>query len=130
VQSHFIKKKKYLTTDSISAEVFDIAKENKAKAIVVDSISGLTARLISRYRPETYIAVITDDAKTLNKMALTWGTYAYYLQRCKNLDELIKKSVNLVKREKIVKKRDKIIVVTGQPVGRKKGMNLIKVQEI
>lgn len=130
VTSHFIQKQKYLITDSISAEVFDLAKENKARAIVVDSISGLTARLISRYRPETFIAVITDDEKTLNKMALTWGTYAFYLRRCKNLDELLKNSVHLVKKEKIVKKGDKIIVVTGQPVGKKRGMNLIKVQEI
>lgn len=130
VRSHFIKKKKYLITDSISAEVFDLAKENKARVIIVDSISGLTARLISRYRPETYIAVVTDQYKTLNKMALTWGAHGYYLPLCKNLDELIKKSINLVKKEKIVKKGDKIIVVTGQPVGKKNGMNLIKVQEI
>lgn len=130
VSSHFLANKDYNISESISANVFDLARENKVKAIVIDSISGLTARMISRFRPETNIAVITNNEKTLNKMSLTWGAYAYHLPLCRSLDELLRKSVALVKKEKIVKSGDKIIIVTGHPVGKSQGMNLIKVQKI
>lgn len=128
--SHALPINKNFIPETISANVFDLAYENKAKAIIIDSISGLTARLISRCRPETNIIVLTNDFKTLNKLALTWGTYAFFLPICKNLDELLKKSVKLIKKDKLVKKGDKIIIVTGHPTGEKRGMNLVKVQDI
>lgn len=130
VDSHFLSLKQFKMAESISANVFDLAKENKAKAIVIDSISGLSARLISRFRPETHIVVLTNREKTMSQLALSWGAYAYYLPPCQSLDELLKKSVALVKKERLVKKNDKIVLVTGHPVGHTAGMNLIKVQEI
>ncbi|MFA6027374.1 MAG: pyruvate kinase [Patescibacteria group bacterium] len=130
VSSHFLTQKKYEMSESISANVFDLANENKVKAIVIDSISGHSAKLISRFRPETNIIVLTSHRKTLRQLALTWGAYAHLMPRCHTLDELLKKSVVMVKKEKLVKKGDKIIIVTGHPVGYALGMNLIKVQEI
>jgi len=130
VSTHFLATTPYQIAESISANVFDLATENKAKAIVINSISGLSARLISRFRPETNIIVLTSVKKTMYQLALSWGVYAYFLPTYYNLDELLKKSVALVKEKKIVNAGDKIIMVTGHPVGIKRGMNLIKVQEI
>ncbi|MFH0818486.1 MAG: pyruvate kinase [Patescibacteria group bacterium] len=130
VPSHFLTARTKNISESISANVFDLAQENNVKTIIVDSLSGLTARLISRFRPEAKIIVLTSNPATVNKMALIWSAYAYYLPLCKNLDDLLKKSVNLVKKEKLVKASDKIIIVTGHPVGESHGMNLIKIQTV
>ncbi|PIP33453.1 hypothetical protein COX22_04285, partial [Candidatus Falkowbacteria bacterium CG23_combo_of_CG06-09_8_20_14_all_49_15] len=57
--SHFLTAKTKNISESISANVFDLAEENNVRTIIVDSLSGLTARLISRFRPEAKIIVLT-----------------------------------------------------------------------
>ena len=128
--AHYLKMKKYTVEDSVSVTVNDLVIENKAKAIIVNSISGLTARMISRHRPETRIIVLTDDEKTRQQMSLIWSAEAHYLSRCKTLDELIDKSVELAKKKKLVKKGDIVIFATGQPLAKSQHMNLTKVQVI
>ena len=46
------------------------------------------------------------------------------------LDELIEQSVGLAQKRGLVKKGDKIVVVTGQPVGKRENMNLVEVQTV
>ena len=130
VPAHYLKMKKYTVTDSISQTVNDLVQENKAKAIIVNSISGRTARMIARHRPETRLIVLTDDEVTQRQMALIWSAEAYRLPACKNLDALIEKSIELCKRKKLVKKGDVVILATGQPLSRSQQMNLTKVQII
>ena len=103
VPAHYLKMQGYTISDSISMTVNELVHENKAKAIIVNSISGRTARMIARHRPETRLIVLTDDEITQRQMALVWSAEAYLLPVCNNLDEMIKKSVALCKRKKLVK---------------------------
>ena len=128
--AHYLKMKKYSVEDSVSVTVNDLVIENKAKAIIVNSISGLTARMISRHRPETKIIVLTDDEITERQMSLVWSAEAHFLPGCKTLDALIDKSVELAKKKKLVKKGDIVIFATGQPLAESQHMNLTKVQVI
>jgi pyruvate kinase len=121
---------KLSVTKAISESVFELVKQIKAKAIVAATNSGYTARMIARYRPETRNIVFVNQAQTLRQLTLSWGIYPELMPVCKSMDELIAKSVKLVKQHKLVKKGDKIVIVSGQPVGKSKNMNLIKVQTI
>lgn len=130
VPAHYVKMEKYTISDSISATVNELVKENDAKAIIVNSVSGRTARMIARHRPETRLIVLTDDEVTQRQMALVWSAEAYLLPVCKTLDEMIRKSVDLCKRKKLVRKGDVVIIATGQPLSKSQHMNLTKVQVI
>lgn len=130
VPAHYLHIPQATIDDSISIVAYDLAQHEDVKAIVVDSISGRTARLVARHRPETTIAVLTNSETTQRKMALTWGTEAYVMPKCKSLDELIKKSVLVVKQSKLVTAGDNIVIVTGQPVGTSQGANLVKLHTI
>lgn len=57
--------------------VYSMARGNPAKAILVVTHSGVTARLISHFRPETpmYVAALREDV--YRKLALLWGARAY-----------------------------------------------------
>jgi pyruvate kinase len=121
-------------TESVSAAVaqsaHELLKDSKAKAIVVASISGFTARMITRHRPEQKIFVMTNNEKTHNQLALVWGVRSFVLPDCKDLDELIDKSIETIKKHKLLIKKDKIIIVAGRPHMRKEHMSLVKVEEI
>lgn len=132
--AHYLQIKHASIEDAISVVAYDLAKQEDVKAIVVNSLTGRTARLVARHRPETIIAVLTSDVRTQNKMALVWGVIAFVMPNCRTLDELIKKSVRLMETSKLVKRGDNVVLVTGQPVGRSRdkvgGANMVKLHTI
>ncbi|OGI25022.1 MAG: pyruvate kinase [Candidatus Moranbacteria bacterium RBG_13_45_13] len=121
-------------TASISAAVaqssHELLKDSGAKAIVVASVSGFTARMIARHRPEQNFFVMTNNEKTQNQLSLVWGAESFILPDCRDLDELIDKSLETVKKNKLLKKGDRVVIVAGRPHVKKEHMSLVKVEEI
>lgn len=115
---------------AISLAGSTLARDTGSKAILVASISGNTARMVSRHRPELPIIVTAESEKVRRQLALSWGVVPYVLPKCENVDELIDEAVKLSLAKKIVKKGDKIIIIGGQPVGVEGSANLIKIHEI
>ena len=107
-----------------------ISEEIDAKMILVASISGETARMISRHRPERKIAVSTNSDRTKRQLNLSWGVEPFVLQKCKSIEELVERSVLFLKKKKEIKKGDKIIIVAGEPVGQAGNVNLLEVRDI
>ena len=126
----YFKEKKLPVTKAVSESVFQLVKDTGAKAIVAATDSGYTARMVARFRPETKIIVLVNQKKVEQQLTLSWGIYPVMMPVCRNLDELVAKAIFLVKKQRLVKKGDKIIIVTGQPVGRSQNMNLVKVHTI
>ncbi|OGE81530.1 MAG: pyruvate kinase [Candidatus Doudnabacteria bacterium RIFCSPHIGHO2_01_FULL_43_23] len=116
---------------AVADSAHELSKSTKAKAIVGATLSGFTARMIAHQRPQNAeIIMMTNSEKTYNQLSLVWGVRPYILKRCKTLDELIQQSIGLAKKRKIVSKGDKIVIVTGQPVGIRENMNLVEVQTV
>ncbi len=115
---------------AIANSAHELSKDSGSKAIVVASLSGFTARMIARHRPDQKIYVMTNGEKTHNQLSLVWGAVSFILPDCKSLDELIIKSIDALKRKRLLKKKDKIIIVAGRPHIKKEHMSLVKVEEI
>ena len=116
--------KKLSVSAAIAQSAHELLKDSGAKAIVVASISGFTARMITRHRPEQKIFVMTNNEKTHNQLALVWGARSFVLPDCKDLDELIDKSMETIKKNKLLKKKDKVVIVAGRPHIKKEHMSL------
>lgn len=116
--------------DVISQMSRALAEEVGAKLILAASISGETARLISRYRPELPIVVATATDRVKHQMNLSWGVVPFILEPCRTIEELIERSLAELKKRQMVKIGDKIIVVAGEPVGHAGHVNLLEVREV
>ncbi len=128
--AHYLAIKHATIEDAISVVAYDLAQQEDVKAIVVNSLTGRTARLVTRHRPETIIAVLTANVRAQSKLALVWGAVALIMPKCRTLDELIKRSVRLVETGKLVKSGDNVVLVTGHPVGKTGGANMVKLHTI
>ena len=121
-------------TSSVSAAVaqsaHELLKDSGAKAIVVASVSGFTARMITRHRPEQEIFVMTNNEKTDNQLALVWGVESFVLPDCRDLDELLDKSMETLRKNKLLKRGDKVVIVAGRPHVKREHMSLVKVEGI
>ena len=126
----FLGDQKESVSAAVAQSAHELLKDSGAKAIVVASISGFTARMITRHRPEQKIFVMTNNEKTHNQLALVWGVNSFVLPDCKDLDELIDKSIETIKKNKLLKKKDKVVIVAGRPHVKKEHMSLVKVEEI
>lgn len=115
---------------AVAESVFELVESTNAKAIVVLSRSGFSAQLISRHRPDTKIIALVAEDVIKRQLNIVWGVQAYKVSVKKSLDGLIKQTIQLIKKNKLVKKGSNIVIVTGQPVGRSKHANLIEVYKV
>ncbi len=116
--------------EAVSGVANILARDTRAKLVLVASLSGDTGRVVSRYRPELPIVVSTDSERVRHQLNLSWGVMPFILPRCNTVEELVDRSIGYLKRDKMVKKGDTIIVVAGEPVGSSGGVNLVEIKTI
>ncbi|MCR1899160.1 pyruvate kinase [Irregularibacter muris] len=117
-------------TDSISHATCTTAQELGASAIITATASGHTARMVSKYRPESPILAFTPDAKVVRRLTLVWGVYPVLIQDFTSTDELFDHSVHRALEEGLVQWGDLVVITAGIPLGIKGTTNLIKVHTI
>jgi len=101
-----------------------------AKVILAASITGDTGRLISRYRPELPIMLATREPKVLRQLNLSWGVDPFLIPDCASIEELVERSVAHIKKKRVAKKGDRLVVVAGEPVGQSGNVNLLEVRVV
>ena len=101
-----------------------------AKAIVVSTMSGYTARKVSNYRPECPIITTTPNKNAARSLTLNWGVIPVVVDKISNTDEMIEVSVEVVKSKMKLESKDKIIITGGFPMRRTHSTNFIKIEEI
>lgn len=110
--------------------VYAAALDTKAKAIAIITRSGVSPRLISRFRPQVPIIAFTDHALLQRQLALSWGVYAYQLKITNDLDKMIPVVSQKLKLEKLVKAGQEIVLVASHPLVQKGRMNFVKMEVI
>ena len=101
-----------------------------AKAIAVCSLSGMTARMVSRFRPHVSIMGITTDEKTWRKLALSWGIVPLMCENYTSTDVLFYTAAKLTKETLGLQSGDKIVMTGGVTNGKSGNTNLIKVDTV
>ena len=115
--------------DAISHSVCGMAMDIGAKAIVVCSISGMTARMVSRFRPPIDILGLSVNEKTWRQLALSWGVKPVMCEVYPSVEVLFYTARQLAIRELDLKAGDKIII-TGGTSGKTGATNTIRIETI
>ncbi len=116
--------------DAVTFSVVSAASAIGATAIVALTESGLTARMISRFRPAQPIVVMSPNHSVVNQAVLSFGCYPLYTESLMTIDEVTKKVRALVVAHKFAKKGDKVVIVAGMPFGSTGGTNMLLVEVI
>ena len=116
--------------DAISHAACAMAIDVGAKAIVVCSLSGRTARMISRFRAPVDILGVTTSKQTMRKLALSWGVVPAMSVEYTSTDVLFFVATQLAQQKLGLKPGDKIVITGGVTNGKSGNTNLIKVEEI
>ncbi len=115
------------TADALAAAAFDIAKTVSAAAIVCFTMSGSTARRVSRERPLVPILVLTPKAETARRLGLLWGAHPVKTRDVSTFEEMIDKSKRMALRHNLAKAGERIIIMAGVPFGTPGSTNVLHV---
>lgn len=118
------------TTDAISHATCGMAIDIRARAIVVCTISGMTARMVSRFRSPTDIIGMTTSERVWRKLSLSWGVTPVMAEEFTSTDVLFYHATTYAKKFFHLVHGDKIVITGGTKNGISGTTNLIKVETI
>lgn len=114
--------------DAISHSTCSMAIDVKAKCIVVSSISGRTARMVSRFRCPVPIIGTTTSEKVWRKLNLSWGVKPMMCEEFSSMEVMFYHAFRQAKEVFKLKKGDNVVLTGGQINGKTGNTNVIKVE--
>ncbi|MCI8342993.1 MAG: pyruvate kinase [Clostridia bacterium] len=117
-------------SDALSHSACLLARDVDAKAIVVCTRTGGTAKMVSRFRPMIDIIGMTTDARSYQKLALSWGVFPMLSEEYHSVDVLFHFAKCSARDSGLVKKGDTIVITGGTPNGKSGNSNLINIETI
>ena len=118
------------TVDAISHATCGMAIDIEAKTIAVCSISGMTVRMVSRFRSPVDILGVTTDERTWYKLALSWGVTPVMVDRFESTDVLFYTAKQKAIEAFDLKKGDRLVVTGGMTNGVSGNTNIIKIETV
>ena len=117
-------------TTAISYATCSVAMDLKAAAIITVTMSGFTANMISRYKPECRIIGCTTDEKVFRQVNLLWGVTPLMIKMEKTTDALFEEAVFKSKQAGLIKSGDTVVITAGVPLGIQGKTDMIHVVEV
>ncbi len=106
------------------------AHDLNAAAIITMSASGVTPRLISRFRPDTPIIACVMDEKVQRQLSLTWGVTPIIMDYVESTDAMMDGAVAKALEAGLIKQDDLVVITAGVPSGLAGSTNMMKVHQV
>lgn len=137
-EEHIHYKKRFYATDfkiknqldAISHATCGMAMDIGAKGIVVSSVSGMTVRMVSRFRAPVDIVGMAINKKVWYKLSMSWGVTPVLSERFDSTDVLFYHALQKAKEVLGLNSGDSVVMTGGKADGKSGNTNVIKVETI
>jgi pyruvate kinase len=116
--------------DAVSHATCATACDLEAAAIITPTISGHTARIISKYRPPCPIIAVTPSPGVQCQLALHWGIRTLLSRRAESTDETIAGAVRAAQEHGLVEQGDVVVITAGAAGSGPGTTDIMKVQVV
>lgn len=117
-------------TTAISYATCTTAMDLKAAAIITVTMSGFTAGMISRYKPDCPIIGCSVNPRVCRQLALTWGVSPILMRKEETPEDLFEEAVCAAKKAGLIQAGDTVVLTAGVPLGVSGKTNMIRVVEV
>ncbi|MFN0064576.1 MAG: pyruvate kinase [Myxococcaceae bacterium] len=116
--------------DVIAAAACRAARESGAALIAAFTLSGATARLLSRYRPEVPIIAFSPNQLVRRKLSLLWGVIPRVFEPIQDPETMVRRVEEELLSRELAGKGDRVVIVFGAPIGQPGKINSLRLHEI
>lgn len=116
--------------DAVSHSTCAMAIDVKAKCIIVNSLTGHTARMVSRFRCPVDIIGMTTSEKGWRKLNMSWGVTPVLCGKYQSMEEMFDNSLRRAKEVFGLVEGDNVVLTGGVLDGNTGNTNMIKVERI
>ena len=119
-----------VTTSSICKAACLVAEEAEAAAIITVSISGFTAKQLSRLHPQQPIISCSPNVRVACQSNLLYGVVPLIIGMEDDEDALFEAAISRAQRTGLVNRGERIVLVAGVPLGASGNTNMVRVMEV
>lgn len=116
--------------DAVSHSTCAMAIDVHAKCIVVNSLTGHTARMVSRFRCPVDIIGMTTSKKGWRKLNMSWGVTPVLCETFDSMEEMFENDLSKAVDVLELKQGDNVVLTGGLMDGNTGNTNMIKVEKI
>lgn len=116
--------------DALSHSTASMAIDTQAKAIVISSLSGMTVRMVSRFRCPVDIIGMTIDEKAWRKLNLSWGVTPILSEEFNSVDVIFYHALRYAKEQFELVSGDNVVITGGQASGKSGNTNTIRLESV
>jgi pyruvate kinase len=106
------------------------AREAGCSLIVAFTLTGNTARLVSRYRPSVPIIAFSPNQEVRRRLSLLWGVMPRVLEPVQETEEMVRRVEEELLARGLAKRGERIVIVFGAPVGQAGKINSLRLHTI
>ncbi|MBQ9989938.1 MAG: pyruvate kinase [Lachnospiraceae bacterium] len=117
-------------TTAISHATCTTAADLKASAIITVTMSGFTANMVSRFKPQCPIISCSVNPRVCRQNSLLWGVTPLLIEKKNTTDDLFKEAIWASQKAGLIKEGDTVILTAGVPLGISGKTNMIRVIEV
>lgn len=109
--------------DSVGRAVVEISNRINAKAIVVFTEMGRTAKILSKYKPNCKIIAFSNSFETMNRLSLYWGVIPIFSTRIEKEKIFVEEAKRKIIELKLAQSGDLLLFTAGTPLSEKGRVN-------
>ena len=118
------------TTAALAGAVRHVLEAEEIAAVAVFTATGATARLLAKSRLPRPIIAFSADRAAVRRMCLYYGVFAAQADAPKHTREVLDLAAKFAIEREIASKGDRIVVLTGRPIGKPGATNTLVVHTI
>ncbi len=116
--------------ESICYQACKMAEQTKAASIVTFTHSGSTALYIASHRPGKPIFAFTNNRNLLNKLAMVYGVFPFYMEQVEKIEDAIRQSISFLKKHDYLHDEEVVVHVGSTPINLRGKTNMLKLSYV
>jgi pyruvate kinase len=117
--------------DHITHMTCALAQDIDASAIIAPTLTGRTARLVARHRPQAAIIAVAAQAEVLRQLSLVWGVHAVLgAGDLQPGDDRLNAAVRAAFAAGTLKAGERVVVLAGHPIEGGEGVPTVRVVRV
>jgi pyruvate kinase len=116
--------------DVVASAAVRASLDATATCIACFTVSGTTARLLSRYRPHVPVVAYSPEQRIRRRMTLYWGVKPRIMEPIRDPDVMAQLVSERLVQDGLARPGDRVVLVFGSPLGEAGRTNSIRLHQI